>query len=161
MMSRRGQASAVGDRRRFHEAAELIVRLFPSEVYPAVADVAGGKGKLAGKLMARGYRATIIDPRRSRKHPKGARRLSDVFLAGMAHRYDLLVGLHPDGATEALAESARRRPVVIIPCCLHQWDGPERGDVEDRIRARWTRLGLAWRETVLPIRGRALALSCP
>ena len=151
----------MGDRRRFHEVAELVLELFPPDTHRTVADVAGGKGKLAGKLMARGYMATIIDPRRSRKHPKGARRLSDVFLPGMAHRYDLLVGLHPDGATEALAEAARRRPVVIVPCCLHQWDGPEEGDLEDRIRARWTRLGLTWRETVLPIRGKALAFSCP
>lgn len=148
----------MGDRRRFHEVAELILRQFPPARFPVVADVAGGKGKLAGKLQARGYRTTIIDTRRSRKHPKGAKRVSQPYVAGMARKFDVLVGLHPDGATEQLALSARRRPVVLIPCCLHRWDGPEDGRIEQRIRTLWGRIGVSWIETQLSIMGRSLVL---
>ena len=31
--------------------------------------------------------------------------------------YDLIVGLHPDEATRAVAEAALVRPAVLIPCC--------------------------------------------
>lgn len=148
----------MGDPRRFDALAELVQRNFPPSRFPAVADVAGGKGHLAGALVGRGYRATIIDSRRQRKHPRGCTRLSGHFLPGMARHYDLLIGLHPDGATEALADAARRRPVVLVPCCLHDWSGPERGAIEDRVRARWRRMGVTWTETLLPIRGKGLVL---
>lgn len=146
----------MGDTRRFHFVAELVTDLFPPSRFHAAADVAGGKGKLAGKLIKRGYSATIIDPRRSRKHPRGAVRMSQPFLPGMARRYDVLVGLHPDGATEALVLSAKRRPVVIVPCCLHDWAGPEEGSVEQRIRSAWRRMGIAWQEIDLGFNGRSL-----
>ena len=36
----------------------------------------------------------------------------------MADYYDLLVGLHPDGALRQLGEAALVRPAVIIPCAI-------------------------------------------
>ncbi len=35
----------------------------------------------------------------------------------MAGYYDLVVGLHPDQATRAVAESALTTPTILIPCC--------------------------------------------
>ena len=35
----------------------------------------------------------------------------------MVPYYDLIVGLHPDEATRAVAEAALIRPAVLIPCC--------------------------------------------
>jgi hypothetical protein len=39
----------------------------------------------------------------------------------MAGFYDLIVGLHPDGATREIVESAAYRPILLIPCC-NEWD---------------------------------------
>jgi hypothetical protein len=43
------------------------------------------------------------------------------FLPDMAMFYDLIIGLHPDGATRAVVEAALFRPVLLVPCC-NEWD---------------------------------------
>ena len=35
----------------------------------------------------------------------------------IADFYDLIIGLHPDEATRAVAQAALVRPVILIPCC--------------------------------------------
>lgn len=35
----------------------------------------------------------------------------------MATYYDLVIGLHPDDALREVVNSARVRPVVVVPCC--------------------------------------------
>ncbi len=48
----------------------------------------------------------------------------------MTDYYDLIVGLHPDEATKEIVESAKVRPILIIPCC-NFWDRTEKlGTVE-------------------------------
>jgi hypothetical protein len=35
----------------------------------------------------------------------------------MAAYYDVIIGLHPDEALREVVNSARVRPVVVVPCC--------------------------------------------
>ncbi len=35
----------------------------------------------------------------------------------MADYYDVIIGLHPDDALREVVNSARVRPVVVVPCC--------------------------------------------
>jgi hypothetical protein len=50
-----------------------------------------------------------------------ARYAADVaggqYAASMADFYDVIVGLHPDEALRAVVDSARVRPVLVVPCC--------------------------------------------
>lgn len=55
-----------------------------------------------------------------------ARRDAEVFCyqefsVEIADNYDLIIGLHPDEATRAVAEGACVRPAILIPCC-NFWD---------------------------------------
>jgi hypothetical protein len=52
----------------------------------------------------------------------------------MAPFYDLIAGLHPDGATRAVAESALRRPVLLVPCC-NEWDKTKKLGAKDLVRS--------------------------
>ena len=35
----------------------------------------------------------------------------------MAGYYDVIIGLHPDDALREVVNSARVRPVAVVPCC--------------------------------------------
>jgi hypothetical protein len=35
----------------------------------------------------------------------------------MAGYYDVIIGLHPDDALREVVNSARVRPVLVVPCC--------------------------------------------
>lgn len=123
----------MGDSKRFSIVAEFIFKNFPPSKYPKVADVAGGMGYLSLALKEKGYTPTIIDPRKSNlhkkdrkktKHRKPFERMVKNYTPELAQNFDLIIGLHPDGATEALARTINK-PVVIIPCCNY-WSGPEK-----------------------------------
>lgn len=45
----------------------------------------------------------------------------EEYDADMADYYDLIVGLHPDEALKPVVESAKVRPILVIPCC-NFWD---------------------------------------
>ena len=40
---------------------------------------------------------------------------------GHGSYYDLVIGLHPDEAVREVVESAKVRPVLVVPCC-NFWD---------------------------------------
>ena len=42
---------------------------------------------------------------------------AEEFDPALASYYDLIVGLHPDQATRAVAEAALVKPVIVVPCC--------------------------------------------
>lgn len=120
-----------GDPERFRAVADFIAARYGRTVR-TVADVAGGQGMLA-RILAKRYHyvAEVVDPR-------------PFVLRGVAHRavafdpadapyYDLIVGLHPDQATRAVAAAALLRPAVLIPCC-NFW-APERLGQEALLRA--------------------------
>ena len=130
-MSRASSHRFHGDPERFRAVAAFVAARYGRTVR-TVADVAGGQGMLARILAKRyGYTVEVVDPR-------------PFVLRGVAHRavafdpaeapyYDLLVALHPDQATRAVAVAARSRPAVLIPCC-NFW-APERLGQEALLRA--------------------------
>jgi hypothetical protein len=110
-----------------------------------VLDIAGGKGALAFALSRYGIAATVIDPRPSdkvnlsrlqkkhyRKNPSAVRHshIHDVFsraAVGASERMlelvqgcSLIVGLHPDQATDSIVEVAIEfgKPFAVVPCCV-------------------------------------------
>lgn len=107
-----------GDPARFEEVAGYVGNNFGRGVR-YVADVAGGQGMLSRFLNKQGYEAEVIDPRGWTLPGVSSR--PEEYEAGMADYYDLIVGLHPDQALRPVIESARVRPVLVVPCC-NFWD---------------------------------------
>ena len=103
-----------GDPQRFEVLADYISNRYGNAIR-YVADVAGGRGMLARQLAKRNYEPSVVDPRGWVL--KGVSARPEVFSPGMADYYDLIVGLHPDAATRAVAEAALVRPAIIVPCC--------------------------------------------
>ncbi len=100
---------------RFQVVAEFIYDRYGKSVR-YIADVAGGQGMLCRILRKKyNYECEVIDPRgwTLKGVPNQAVEL-DVAIAGY---YDLIVGLHPDEATRAVAQAALVRPAILIPCC--------------------------------------------
>ena len=125
-MSRK-QHPVYGDPQRFEVVADFIASRYGNTIH-SVADVAGGKGILTRLLTKKkNFECDLIDPRRTVL--KGIAHRPEQFDPDMADYYDLLVGLHPDGALRQLGEAARIRPAVIIPCC-NFWDEHRRGQYE-------------------------------
>ena len=125
-MSRR-QHQLYGDPRRFEVVADFIDERFSGQVR-YIADIAGGKGVLTRLLSKKkNFECELIDPRRTVL--KGILHRAEKFRVEIAEYYDLLVGLHPDGALRELGEAALIRPVVMIPCC-NFWDDQRRGQSE-------------------------------
>ena len=125
-MSRR-QHLVHGDPQRFEVVADFIAARYSNTIH-YIADVAGGKGILTRLLgKKKNFTCELIDPRRTVLN--GIDHRPEQFDPEMADYYDLLVGLHPDGALRQLGEAALLRPAVIIPCC-NFWDEQRRGQYE-------------------------------
>lgn len=111
----REQYHCHGDEKRFEVLAKFIYDTYGSSI-KYIADVAGGQGVLTRILTKKyHYESEVIDPRGWVL--KGIRNRKCEFHEDMADYYDLIVGLHPDEATRPVAQSALKRPVIIIPCC--------------------------------------------
>lgn len=125
-----------------------------------VLDIAGGKGALAFALSRYGIAATVVDPRPSdkvnlsrlqkkhyRKNPSAVRHshIHDVFsraAVGASERMlelvqgcSLIVGLHPDQATDSIVEVAIEfgKPFAVVPCCVFPKLFPHRRIVCDAV----------------------------
>ncbi len=123
----RQQHRVHGDPRRFEILADFITERYGRSVN-AIADVAGGKGVLTRLLTKKmNFACELIDPRRTVL--KGIDHRPELFEPEMADYYDLLVGLHPDGALRQMGEAALIRPAIIVPCC-NFWDTERRGQTE-------------------------------
>lgn len=111
---------------RFDVVAQYVADRFGRGVR-YVADVAGGRGFLSRILRKKyNYEAEVVDPRGWVL--RGVHNRPYDFDVALAEFYDLLIGLHPDQATRSVAEAARVRPTILIPCCnfwseekLGQW----------------------------------------
>jgi len=126
------------DRYRFEVVARFIAERFPLPDTQTVLDVGGSTGVLAYHLARLGYDATVIDPRRPavrRRFRKAAQKAGFISRLHYERRLlcatdtaDLLVGLHPDEATEAILRQAVRTGsgFAVIPCCVMPTDGERR-----------------------------------
>lgn len=108
-----------GDPDRFQVLADYIAENFKGHIQ-TIADVAGGQGMLTRILNKKyNFSSEVIDTREYVLVGVPHRR--EEYVSGMADYYDLIVGLHPDQATKAVAESALVKPTILIPCC-NFWD---------------------------------------
>ena len=115
----RKQVKCHGDESRFEEIAGFIYGRYANNI-KYIADVASGQGLLAKILSKRyNYEAEVVDPRAYQL--KGVANRQGEYVRDMADYYDLIVGLHPDEATREVVESARIKPVLVVPCC-NFWD---------------------------------------
>ena len=109
----------MGDKRRFNLFAEAILKKFPSTQYKRIADIAGGRGHLQIALRKRGYESITTFDHRPRR-AKGTKYVNRLFSSRTKGAFDLLVGMHPDEATDVIIDAAAKRnvPFIICPCCV-------------------------------------------
>ena len=141
-----------GDPERFDVLAAFIAERYGHEV-TYIADVAGGQGMLARVLSRRWrYTAEVIDPRGHTLRGIGGR--AEPFDAAMAPYYDLIVGLHPDEATRAVAEAACVRRAILVPCC-NFWAAEKLGQeaLLQAIEAFYRERRVSYERMVLPFKG--------
>ncbi len=103
----------MADPRRFELFARLLTERFAA---PRIFDVAGGMGRLNQELTALGRAATTFDSRHKRLEVRYSER---PFTLEEPCECDLVVGMHPDGATRVIIEYAARHriPFAVVPCC--------------------------------------------
>jgi hypothetical protein len=104
----------MADKRRFDLFAQLLVERFPQAL--RVFDVAGGQGKLNEALAKLGRSVTTFDLRHKRLPVRYAER---IFTLEEPCEADLVVGMHPDGATRVIIEYAAKHQLsfAVVPCC--------------------------------------------
>lgn len=143
----------VADKRRFSLFADLVQRHFPG--CRRAFDIAGGMGKLNVELSARGLDVLTFDKRWKRAEVKYAERL---FTLDEPCDCDLLVGMHPDGATRVIVEYAAKhgRPFAVVPCCSD--NGMSYKPWMRHLAQLGGDLGLEVVEEALPMDGRARVL---
>lgn len=118
-MGRKTQVRLNGSVDRFEEVAEFIHDRFGNSI-KYIADVAGGQGMLSRLLNKKyNYESEVIDPRHYQVI--GVKNRECEYKSDMAGFYDLIIGLHPDEAVRDVVESAKTRPVLVVPCC-NFWD---------------------------------------
>lgn len=160
----------MGDNHRFQVLSDFISRNFkPCKV----ADVAGGTGVLSYHLALKGFHPSVIDPRKS-DLPKEYRskynrsrisiqRFRQEFIPAFSTNFDLIVGLHPDQATEPICQAVVRfkKSAVIVPCCYY-WSGIKRNeanrDMASKIEGFFASHGINYWETTLPMNGKNIAI---
>ena len=141
-----------GDPARFRAVADYIAGRYSRRVRH-VADVAGGRGMLARILRKKyNYVAEVVDPRGWAL--VGVAQRACAFASSAADYYDLIVGLHPDQATRAVAEAALRRPTILIPCC-NFWSSGRLGQEEllRAIEGYYDASGVAHERVAFPFAG--------
>lgn len=167
----------MGDASRFKVFADFIERNWPQA--QRVADIGGGSGLLSLELSKRGYLPTVFEPAKHNKQAamRHAASKQEIPLGGpheierkrliirntadcheLMEGYDLLVGLHPDEATEIIVRLGLglRKPFAVVPCCVMPIDG------RDMVEAEWIdylrKLGSGVRSTRLDCSGKNIVL---
>jgi hypothetical protein len=140
----------VADKKRFELFARFLVERFAEA--RRVYDVAGGMGRLSEELGRLGREATTFDQRH--KHldvPYAERR----FTLDEPCACDLVVGMHPDGATRVIIDYAARHgiPFAVVPCCSD--NGMPYKPWVRHLGEHARTLGLTVEEHLLPMAGRA------
>jgi len=142
----------MADKQRFDLFARFILERYGScRVY----DVAGGMGKLNEALTELGCVATTFDTRHKHLPVCYEQRRFELDEPCEA---DVVVGMHPDGATRVIVDYAARWniPFAIVPCCSD--NGMPYNSWMRFLREYSEGLGLVVEEQTLPMRGRARVL---
>ena len=108
----------MGDSNRFIIFADFIQKHFNN--CEKILDVAGFLGWLTYELIKRGYQVTVIDPKIKIKN-NNVSKIKKYYNDEIdISDYDLIVGLHPDGATEYIVKNAiqNNKRFAVIPCCV-------------------------------------------
>ncbi len=166
----------MGDSRRFDVFADFIAHHVPNKSV-RIADVAAGKGYLSLALRERGFRNVIsFEP-----YPRGkmVRRLQLQARLFEGGEFDVIVGMHPDQATDVILDEAAKRKAMafVVPCCAfgNRWTfwnmshQVPKGIPVHRSNTSYTRWlehliresskrGLQLNKTVFPISGRNIVL---
>ncbi len=135
-MGRKTQIKCNGDEARFEEVAKFIHDRFGNSI-KYIADVAGGQGMLARVLNKKyNYDCEVIDPRHYQV--VGVRNRECEYTHDMADFYDFIIGLHPDEAIREVVESAKTRPILVLPCC-NFWDRTKKLGTKEMVEeiTRW------------------------
>ena len=144
----------MADKRRFDLFAQVLVDRFPECL--RVFDVAGGMGKLNEALTKLGRTVTTFD--RRHKHLP-VRYVERIFTLDEPCEADVIVGMHPDGATRIIIEYAakHRIPFAVVPCCSDNSMSykPWMRHLADLARER----GLRVEEETLAMEGRARVIA--
>jgi hypothetical protein len=154
----------VGDSRRFDLFAKLVSESFPCRDQK-IADVAGGKGILRWALGERGYK-TVTSWDKRHNNAKGRPNIKwGYFKQDLTERYDLVVGMHPDGATDHIIQYAIRNkvPFVICPCCVipsavAYWNQYNFGSWLHHLNSLALKGGMTTEITTLKMNGRNMVL---
>lgn len=151
-MARRDQHRFHGDPERFAAVAAFIGERYARGIR-YVADVAGGRGMLSRILRKKlNYECEVIDPRGCTL--RGVAGRTAPFDPAAADAFDLVVGLHPDEATRAVAAAAVVTPTILVPCCNFWSDEPLGArELVAAIEGYYDDCGVAWERVVLPFRG--------
>jgi hypothetical protein len=144
----------MADKRRFELFARFLRERFPEA--RRVYDVAGGMGALNAALGKENFDALTYDVRVKRLPVNFAERR---FTLDEPCECDLVVGMHPDGATRLIVEYAakHRRPFSIVPCCSD--DGSPYKTWMKVLRFLAEEKGLRVEESTLDMAGRARVLT--
>lgn len=104
----------MADKRRFDLFARFLVERFASA--QRVYDVAGGQGRLNEALTRLGRTCTTFDLRHKHLPVRYEQR---PFSLKEPCECDLVVGMHPDGATRLIIDYAARHRLAfaVVPCC--------------------------------------------
>ena len=151
-MGRKDQHRFHGDPVRFEILAQFVCDRYGSRV-TYIADVAGGQGMLSRMLNKKfHYQSEVIDPKGSAI--LGVPNRNEEFSPTLVGFYDLVIGLHPDQATRAVAEAALRRPVILIPCC-NFWSEEKLGRdaLVEAIEVYYRSQGIPFERITFPFRG--------
>jgi len=142
----------VADKRRFDLFAQFLVERFPGE---RVFDIAGGMGRLNESLTRLGRRVTTFDVRHKRLNVNYSEK---IFTLEEPCEADLVVGMHPDGATRIILEYAEKHriPFAVVPCCSD--NGMPYNPWMRHLAALGRKKGFAVDEYTLPMQGRARVL---
>ena len=143
----------MADLRRFELFARFLAERFPEA--RRVFDVAGGMGRLNEELTRLGREVTTFDGRHKRLEVRYRER---HFGLDEPCACDLVVGLHPDGATRVVVEYAARHriPFAVVPCCSD--NGMSYRPWVRHLAELGRSLGMEVEEADLPMRGRARVL---
>ena len=152
-MGRKTQVKCKGDEARFEEVARFVYERFGNSVH-YIADVAGGQGMLSRILNKKyNYQAEVIDPRHYQV--VGVQNRQCEYVSDMASYYDLVIGLHPDEAVREVVESAKVRPVLVVPCC-NFWDRTRKLGTKETSASGWRKTASATKPSPFPLKGRKI-----